>query len=96
LVIQRRINKHIWELFDGDGVRHTGQADLKQETTQYFKFVYKARVDSFTLEKIEVTNLFQRMVQAEDLNLLFEPISADEIKKVLDLFKRDKSLGPDG
>jgi hypothetical protein len=94
-VIQRHIHKHILEIYDEDGLRHIGQVDIKEAATQYFRNFYKARGESYTTEKIEVTNLFQRMVQTEESNLIFELVLADEIKKVLDLFKRDKSPGPD-
>jgi hypothetical protein len=95
-VNRRHIHKHIWEIYDEDGLRHTGQVDIKEAITQYFRNFYKARGESYTTEKIEVTNLFQRMVETEESNLTFELVSADEIKKVLDMFKRDKSLGPAG
>jgi hypothetical protein len=93
---QRRIHKHIWELVDDDGQQVKGQADLKKAATKYFRNFYKARDDSFNSEKIEVTELFPRMVQTEDIDLLMKPVSADEIKNVLKLFQRDKSPGPDG
>jgi hypothetical protein len=81
---------------DEDGEQCKGQAYLKKATTKFFKVFYKACSDSFIVEKMDVTNLFQRMVQTEDINLLLKPVSADEIKKVPDLFKRDKSPGLDG
>jgi hypothetical protein len=93
---QRRKHKYIREITDESGEQCKGQADLKKATTHYFKNFYKARSDSFTMEKMEVTNLFKKMIQAEDLISLLKPVTTEEIKKVLDLFKRDKSPGPDG
>jgi hypothetical protein len=48
------------------------------------------------MEKLEVSNLFKKMIQDEDLISFHEPVKSEEIKKVLDHFKRDKSPGPDG
>ena len=69
---------------------------MKKATTKYFRNFYKARDDSFNSEKIEVTELFPRMVQTKDLELIMKPVLANEIKNVLKLFQRDKSPGLDG
>jgi hypothetical protein len=93
---QRRIHKHIWDLIDDDGNQVKGQADLKLAATKYFGKFYKARGDLFNPQKIEVTELYPRMVQPEDTDFLMKPVTVEEIKNVLNKFQRDKSPGPDG
>jgi len=93
---QRRKHNYIRKITDEFGVHCKGQEDLKKAVTHYFNFFYKERLTSCTMEKLEVTNLFKKMIQNEDLISLLKPVTTEEIKKVLDLFKRDKSPGLDG
>jgi len=57
---------------------------------------FKARINSFSIEKFEVTNIFPRMVHEEGASTLFELVTLDEIKEFLAMFKRDKSPDLDG
>jgi len=63
---------------------------------QYFKEFFKSRDIYFINEHVHVTKLFSRVVFNEETNNLYAPMTLDEVKDVLSLFRGDKSPGPDG
>jgi hypothetical protein len=91
-----RIRKHVWEITDENGYTHSGQGDIKEEVVQYFKKKFKAPIIPSTTEQVKVTGLYSRMVNDEESSSLYRPVTMEELKTVLSLFKKDKIPGHDG
>jgi hypothetical protein len=57
---------------------------------------FKASITPSTTEQVKVTGLFPQLVNDEETSSLYRPVTLEELKVVLSLFKKDKSPGPDG
>ena len=69
---------------------------IKQEVVNYFKHFYKAKERTNYNDLVRFSSLYPRMVNEEEAESLFKPVTLEEIKSVLENFKKEKSLGPDG
>jgi hypothetical protein len=91
-----RNQKHIWEIIGGNGVKINDQDLLKQEAVHYFQNFYKAPTVQNTTDQCKIIDMFPQMLSVEESDVLYNPVTLEELKVVLFLFKKDKSPGPDG
>jgi hypothetical protein len=92
----RRNSKHIWEIRDVTGTVHNGQEAIIEEAENYYKNFFKSLDHSHPAEQVGVAGLFTRLINEEEASDLYKPVTLEELKMVLSLFKKDKSPGPDG
>jgi hypothetical protein len=90
-----RIQKHVWEIIDGNGYTLTDHGVIKEEAISYFKKFYKDRSTLNTIKQVKVTDLFPKMVNEDESSPLFNLVTMEELKVILFQFKKDKSPRPD-
>jgi hypothetical protein len=91
-----RNRKHVWEIQSDSGGTLTDQKAIKEEAVNHFKHFYKARERNNINDVVRVSSLYPKMVNEEEAELLYQPVSLEELKLVLEKFKKERSLGPDG
>jgi hypothetical protein len=91
-----RNRKHVWELVSGNGEIISGQQAIKEEAVCYFKIFYKAKENSNVSELVRLSSLYPKMVTEDEAELLFKPVTLEELKSTLENFKKERSPGPDG
>jgi len=96
LASHNRNQKHVWEISDKDGNIITEQGAIKDEAMTYYSHFFKPQTNANINEKVKIASIFPRMVSVEDADSLFNPATLKELKDILPLFKREKSLGLDG
>jgi hypothetical protein len=67
-----------------------------KEAEKHFKDFFNPYYYSSNIEQVEVAGCFNRWINEDEARALYEPVSEKELKLVLNLFKREKSPGPDG
>jgi hypothetical protein len=92
----RRNRKFIWEITDELGQIQTGQKNIMDTATNYFKNFFKETNEISILDQVKVAEIFPKMVTEIEAKNLFRPVGLEELRKVLKKFKVDKSPGPDG
>jgi hypothetical protein len=48
------------------------------------------------LDQCKILDYYPQMINEEEANTMIHPVTLEELKEVLLLFKKEKSLGPDG
>jgi hypothetical protein len=91
-----RVRKHIWKINNGHGDIVTEQESIKEATVNFFKDFYKASTAPSMTEQCKLIELYPQMINEEEASTLFTPVSLEELKVVLLLFKKEKILGLDG
>lgn len=56
----RRRSKYIWEIFDDNGVQHSGIDSIKSESYSYFGNIYSDLGDCYLSDQINVASLYPR------------------------------------
>jgi hypothetical protein len=92
----RRNHKHIWELKTDTTNIITGQDKLIPTAFHFFKNSYSDQGLTNITDQASITGLFPRLISEREADLLNVACTKEEIWKVLNTFKRDKSPGPDG
>jgi hypothetical protein len=69
---------------------------IKEEVVNYFKHFFKAKERNNINDLVRITSLYPRMVDEEEAESLFKPVTLEELKSVLENFKKERSPGPDG
>jgi hypothetical protein len=88
--------KHVWELISGNGDKLIGQKAIKEEDVNYLKKKIRAKDRTNYSELVRISNLYPSMVNEDEAETLFKPVTLEEIKSVLENFKKERSPGPDG
>lgn len=70
--------------------------ELENLGTNYFKALFKARVEVYIVEVIKVAHFFPRYIDEEGNDAIMEPVSKQEVEDILKTMQKDKSRGPDG
>jgi hypothetical protein len=91
-----RNKKLIWSIENDIEGTIRGQEALKQEATIYFEHLFKSNCESNLPAKVSTASLFTSYVTASEAADLYNPVTLTEIKNILSLLKKEKSLGPDG
>jgi hypothetical protein len=90
-----RQKKMIWSINNG-GTEIRGQEALKEEAVSYFTNQYRSTGTHNLQDKGSTAQLFPRLVSGEEAESLYKPVTLEEIKDILLLFKAERSPGPDG
>ena len=69
---------------------------MENEALNYFHFFYKDPGTSSIVEQMSVITEYPSYFIAEELSQVVGLITLEEVKKVLEGFEKEKSLGPDG
>ena len=85
----------IWELEMNDSKTVTSQQDLKVVAVSYFSSIFKYLGSSNIVSQLQIIQNYPKLFIIEEVDLIGSPISSNEIKGVMKLFSKDKSLGPD-
>jgi hypothetical protein len=91
----RRNKKHLWEVKDETAQVHTGQEAIKTEALRHFNTFYKESNNSI-VDQIASVRLYPRLTTEEEVQILENPCTKEEVLEVLRGFTKDKSPGPDG
>lgn len=86
----------IWKLRDSEGNLASSFEDLASMGTHYFWFLFKVPNQATIAEIVKLALFFPNISGPEDNDKLMEPVSIEELKKVISGFQNDKSLGSDG
>eukprot|EP00253_Pinus_taeda_P027166 PITA_27166 len=71
------------------------KAKILKEREESIRNLYRSPREENLLDIINVANHFPRFVEEEDMEVLTEPVSTEELEGILKWFKKDKSPGPD-
>jgi hypothetical protein len=96
LTSYNRVRKHIWQIKNGEGDFVSEQESIKGATVNYYKDFYKAPTVLSPFEQLNVMEFYPQMLNEEEADSLFIPVTLEEVKAVLFAFKKEKSPGPDG
>jgi hypothetical protein len=69
---------------------------LKEEAIRFFNSLFQDTGHNYIEEQIDTIRLFPRIVTEEEVVILENPCSSEEVLEVLKCFSKDKSPGPDG
>jgi len=75
---------------------HKGQEAIESEAVNYFRSFFKSSNNDISTKQVEVVSLFTRMINGDEERDICKPVTLKELKLILSLFKKDKSLGLDG
>jgi hypothetical protein len=83
-----RNRKHVWEIQNGSRDNITDQKAIKEEVVNHFKHFFKSKDRTNYNDLVRVSILYPRMVNEEEVESLFKPVTLEEIKYVLENFKK--------
>jgi hypothetical protein len=91
-----RVKKHIWKIQTGPDNFATDQNTIKEATVHFFKDLYKAPTEQVLPDQCKLLDSYPQMMTEEEANYLYQPVTLEEVKEILLLFKKEKCLGLDG
>jgi hypothetical protein len=81
-----RNQKHVWELIKGNGDTLIDQKEIKEEVVNYFKQFFREKERDNYIDLVRISSLYPRMVNEDEAETLFKPVTLEEIKSVLENF----------
>jgi hypothetical protein len=91
-----RNKKLIWSIENNRAETICGQEAIKDEAADHFEQLYKSNSNQNLPDKLAAASLIQRWYRISEATDLFNPVTLQELKEVLDHFKKERSPGPDG
>jgi hypothetical protein len=91
-----RNKKLIWSIDSENNGTIRGQEALKKEAVFYFEHLFKSDGGLSLPNKVTTASLFTTLVTQSEAADLFKPVTLQELKNILFLFKKERSPGPDG
>ena len=86
----------IWSLQDEEGSTHVTFEEKARCGVNHFKQLFKAPLQATIEEVIRLAQMLPGFVDEGGNRDLMREVTEAELKKVMDSFQKDKSLGPDG
>eukprot|EP00253_Pinus_taeda_P025007 PITA_25007 len=92
---RREINA-IWRICDGNGGHFYSQQDITNAALIHFKNQYSRGMGSAIHDILWGIELFPTMFDNDINDSIYQPISEDELHRILKVFSKDKCPSPDG
>jgi hypothetical protein len=92
----RKDKNIIWDLTDSGGDKACGFLDLTKLGVNQFKKIFKKSRHSNMGELLKLVALISQLIDEEKNEALFNPVSIEDLLLIINLFKKSKSLGPNG
>jgi len=95
-VENRKTYNTIWDVLDSEGYIQHKETAIKASSLNFYKSLYKAKVNEYTLTQFNVLKEVPRFFTYEESNEVGKKVTLQEVEKILELMPKDKSPGLDG